>query len=215
MIYLRAGLYAEGRSDYAFLCRLLDRHLDALAAPMFAGDCEVADTVGIDAPEPAAGMRRADRIAAAVAESSESCTLFVIHSDGASDPEGARATCVEPGITAARAALPEMEIVAVACVPVREIEAWLLTDPEAFRRLFGSSFEPALPAEPEKELDPKATLRKILKDGGFRRSVEPVHALFSESVRFATLRALPAFRVFEADLIEAIKRVAWSQGHRG
>ena len=105
-------------------------------------------------------------------------------------------------------------IVTVACVPVREIEAWLLTDRDAFRDLFGSTFDPDLPAEPEKEIDPKATLRAILKTGGTRRGPESIYALFGERVRFAALRGLPAFRAFEAEVTEALKQVARAQGHR-
>ncbi|MCK6588054.1 MAG: DUF4276 family protein [Polyangiaceae bacterium] len=211
MIYLRAGVYAEGASDYRFLCPLLDRHIDSLAASLFPGSYEVADTVGIDAPTKRKASR-ADRIAAAIVEYSDTCEMFVIHSDGAGDPDGARATCIDPGVTAACATLPD--VVAVACVPVREIEAWLLTDPDAFKTLLGSSFIPELPAEPEKDIDPKATLRKILKDGGARPGPESIHALFGERVRFEALRSLPAFQAFEVEMVEAIKRVAGLQGHR-
>lgn len=58
MIYLRAGLYAEGPTDYHFLRPLLDRLLNDLAAPLFAGNYEIADTLGIDARVPR-GTRRA------------------------------------------------------------------------------------------------------------------------------------------------------------
>jgi hypothetical protein len=214
VIYLRAGVYAEGPTDYDFLCRLLDRLLDALAAPLFPGSYEIADTLGIDAPRHQQSSRRAERIACAIAEYANTCELFVIHTDGAANPKGARETGVEPGIAAARAALPDREVIAVGCIPVREIEAWLLTDRDAFRTLLGSSFTPDLPAEPEKELDPKATLRRILKEGGARRGPESIYALFGERVGLATLRALPAFVAFEAEVVEAIKKVARAQGHR-
>jgi hypothetical protein len=213
MIYLRAGVYAEGPSDYRFLCPLLNRLLDSLAASLFPGNYELADTVGIDAPSKRRATR-ADRIAAAIAEYADTCEIFVIHSDGAADPDGARAACIDPGIAAARATDPDRHVVAVACVPVREMEAWLLTDPEAFQTLVGSTFDPGLPFDPEREIDPKATLRKILKDGRVRSGPEGVYALFGERVRFARLRALPAFQRFELDLTEALKQVAGLQGHR-
>ena len=213
MIYLRAGVYAEGPSDYRFLCPLLDRYVDSLAASLFPGSYEVADTVGIDAPTKRKASR-ADRIAAAIVEYADTCEMFVIHSDGEGDPEGASASCIVPGVAAARAAFTGRDVVTVACVPVREIEAWLLTDPDAFKTLLGSSFHPELPAEPEKELDPKATLQKILKDGRARPGPESIHALFGERVRFEALRMLPAFRTFEVEMIGAIKRVAELQGHR-
>lgn len=105
-VYLRAGLYAEGPSDYHFLCRLLDRLLDDLGAKLFPGRYEVADTLGID-DRPPHHHRRAERIARAIADHASDCELFVIHADGAGDPKGARLQNVEPGISAARAALPK------------------------------------------------------------------------------------------------------------
>lgn len=214
MIYLRAGLYAEGRSDYEILLRLIPRVLDALGASLFPGACEVGDTLGIDAPAHEKSARRSDRIAAAVAESFDLCELFIIHSDGAGDPEAARRTCIDPGIAAAQAKHPARAVVAVACVPVREIEAWLLADAEPFRRLLGRAVNPALPADPERDLDPKATLRRILLEGGARRGPESVYAFIGENVDLKALRALPAYRAFEEDLTHAIHAVAEAQGQR-
>lgn len=72
MIYIRAGVYAEGPSDYDFLLPLLDRLLDAIAAPLFPGDYQVAATLGIDAPRVTEGGR-AERIAVAIHDAWETC----------------------------------------------------------------------------------------------------------------------------------------------
>jgi hypothetical protein len=207
MIYIRAGVYAEGPSDYDFLRPLLDRLLDAIAAPLFPGHYEVGSTEGIDAPRRFKGGR-AERLAAAIDASWDTCTLFVVHADGAGDPEGARRNNVEPGLSAARAARPDRTIPAATCVPVREIEAWMLVDPGVFQSILGGSAPPACPAEPERELDPKDTLHRILKDGGARRPPERMHAFFGERVRIDALRKLPAFQAFEADLIAALHELA-------
>ncbi len=98
------------------------------------------------------------------------------------------------------------------CIPVREIEAWLLTDRDAFRALLGSGFDAELPAEPEREIDPKATLRKLLKESGARCGLESIYALFGERVRIEALRSLPAFRAFEKELSDALELVARAQG---
>jgi len=37
VIYLSAGLYAEGPSDYQFLCPLVDRFMEEIAAALFPG----------------------------------------------------------------------------------------------------------------------------------------------------------------------------------
>ncbi|AUX20364.1 hypothetical protein SOCEGT47_008330 [Sorangium cellulosum] len=211
-LYLRAGLYAEGPSDYGFLLPLLDRLLPSLAARMFPGTNEVEASLGIDAPPPAQG-ERAERIAAAIADRWAECTLFVIHADGAGDPASARRSAIDPGIEAARRAAPD--VVTVPCVPVRETEAWMLVDVDVFRTLLGSGAQPALPAEPEREADPKLTLARLLKEGGMRRKPERLYRLFGEEVSLEALRMLPAFQRFEAELAEAIRTVARSQGWPG
>jgi hypothetical protein len=210
MIYVCAGLYAEGPTDYDFLKPLLDRLLDSLAASLFPGAYVVAPTEGIDAPRRGGG--RAERVSEAIHDWWETCTLFVIHTDGAGDPEGTMKTCVEPGLEAARSARPERPIVAAACIPVREIEAWLLADPAVFREILGEGADPACPADPERELYPKATLLRILKEGGARRAPERMYAFFGERVRIDALRSLPAFQAFEANLVAALREVARPPG---
>jgi hypothetical protein len=208
VIYIRAGVYAEGPTDYEFLLPLLDRLLDSLASSLFPGAYEVGPTCGIDASPGPGG--RAQRISEAVHDSWETCTLFVIHTDGAGDPEGALKNSVEPGVEAARSARPERPVVAAACVPVREIEAWLLADASVFRAILGAA--PSCPADPERELDPKATLRRLLKEGGARRPPERMYAFFGERVGIDALRSLPAFRAFEAALVAALREIAGPQG---
>ncbi|MDI1434501.1 DUF4276 family protein [Polyangium sorediatum] len=203
-VYLCAALYAEGPSDYDFLSPLINRLLDTLGNELEPGRVEVGETLGIDAPRPYP-PKRVDRIAAAVAEYWDSFTLLVIHADGGGDPDEARKTCVAPGIGLASSAFP---LVAVPCVPVREIEAWMLADVEVFRTILGRGAEPSLPAAPEREVDPKQSLRHILQQGGFRRGAESVHRLFGEEVRFEALRKLSAFQRFEDDLREAIRAIA-------
>ncbi|WP_438041820.1 hypothetical protein [Sorangium sp. So ce128] len=88
----------------------------------------------------------------------------------------------------------------------------MLVDGEVFRTLLGSGAQSALPAEPEREADPKLTLGRLLKEGGMRRKPERLYRLFGEEVSLEALRALPAFQRFEAELAEAIRAVARSQG---
>lgn len=213
MIYLRAGLFAEGSSDYDFLLRLLNRLIESIAAALYPGVCEMADTIGIDAPPHLQKGKRADRIAAACVEYEGLFDLLVIHADGDTDPQAARRDRIEPGIAALRAANREQPIVAVPCIPVREIEAWMLTDAVVFRERLGSKVALELPGDPERESDPKVTLQQILKNGGARRLQGSIYAFFGERVALKTLRSLPAFRTFEAELTAAIREVASSQGH--
>jgi Domain of unknown function (DUF4276) len=211
MIYLRAGLYAEGPSDYHFLSPLINRLLEVVGARLFPAECGVDETVGIDAPWVKGS--RAERFVAAVERGGEGCSLFVVHTDGAGNSRKACESNVAPSREALRAASDERPV--VACVPVHEVEAWLLTDPEAFRTALGGGVAPALPPEPEREPDPKATLKRLLAESGVRRPPERLFALFGERVRFETLRALPAFVAFEAEIEAAVHMVAQAQGRPG
>jgi len=196
-----AGLYAEGPSDYQFLLPLLDRMLHELLSRHFPAQHELAGTQGL----PDIHMHgRAARIAATISNSWDSFTLFVIHSDGAGDPDAARANTIQPGIDLTRTQLHEagrQEPLAVAaCMPIRELEAWLLVDPLVFERL---GFKGAvLPPDPERVTDPKQALAALL---GRRK---PPYDFFGEQVRLDALRKLRAFQAFEAELLAALHLLA-------
>jgi hypothetical protein len=138
VIYLCAGVFAEGRRDYAFLLPLVTRVLYEVSA-VIPQLTEVADSVGIDASPPVP-RTRADRIAQAIHAYEGECTLFVIHADADGDRRAALLERVEPGRQAAGVASP-----IVACIPVRETEAWMLADHVAFTTLIPGA-EPELPA---------------------------------------------------------------------
>jgi hypothetical protein len=208
MIYLRAGLFAEGPTDYDFFLELIDSLVVEIAAEVLGGGFEIARPVGIDAPAQARRSRREERIAAAIDASWEECTVFVIHSDGAGDHEAARCNLVDPGIVRARLRHPDL--VGLACIPIRETEAWMLADGGAFCRIFNIDRAPDLPSDPESEMDPKRVLRAILASLGARpdRGIRKYYVELGREVRPAELRRLPAFRRFEADLRLAIASLA-------
>jgi hypothetical protein len=195
-------------SDYRFLFGLLDRLLEELGASALQGRrFDSARPVGIDAPVGARKRRRDERIAAAIDASWDECTLFVVHGDGAGDPEGARRSAIEPGLALARTRHPDLA--AAACVPVREIEAWMLADAGAFSRIFRTDRAPELPRDPESEIDPKRVLAEVLQGMGAQLDdgAGAYHDELGREVRPAQLRRLPAFRQFEADLRAAVEAV--------
>lgn len=209
MIYLCAGIFAEGPSDYRFLFGLLDRLLETIATEALQGRrFESARPVGIDAPAGARKKRREERIAAAIDVSWNECTLFVVHGDGAGDPEGARHGLIDPGLALARARHPDLA--AAACVPVREMEAWMLADAGAFSRIFRTDRAPDLPRDPESELEPKRVLADVLRGMGaqLESGAGRYHDELGREVHPAQLRRLPAFRRFEGELRTAVEAVA-------
>ncbi len=205
MIYLRAGLYAEGPTDYRFLMPLLDRLIHELAAGALVQDFDVADTLPMDTPGNTPKGRE-HALPAAISAAWGECTLFVIHADGAGDPERIRRTAIDPGLRKAKEEHPGLA--AAACVPVRELEAWMLVDGEVFSRLLRGRGEPELPRDVEAELDPKRTLRQVLNQMGARSGkLEDPYDFFGANVRLAALRRLTAFQRFEVELVDAIRTV--------
>jgi hypothetical protein len=193
LIYLCAGVYAEGPTDHRFLKALLPRLLEELAAQE-TKSYEVAAPLQI-------GTISTPRITIveAIRKFWESCTLFIIHADAAGDREGALQKYVTPHIDEARNLYPSL--IAVPCIPDREIEAWMLCDEDVFSQ-WSRDWRPELPREPEKVLDPKKELEKILATK--KQSVRESYELFGEYISIARLRRLNSFCLFEDDLKRAI-----------
>lgn len=206
-LWVRAGLIAEGRTDYRFLLPLLDRLLIDLLAHHFPGRHSHELSLGIGA-DAAAGPRGASQIANAIAEHWDECTLFVVHSDGAGDPERERDNNITPGLRAAEKWAQEAgkPVLVAACVPVRETEAWMLADPTAFKMLLRSAAPTALPGDPERVLDPKRELQRLLGDRRGRHL--DAYDFFGVNVALDSLRRLPAFIRFEAELLGAVRGLA-------
>ena len=206
MIYVRAGLYAEGPSDYRFLVPVITRLLQEVAPRVLSSLPEIADTVAIDAPPPAPSSR-AERVAAAVHDHWDDCTIFVIHADANGDEACALSDRVQPGIECARRQHPDAAI--IPCIPVRAVEAWMLTDSNVFKQLLGESKEPSLPPKPETLSDPKAVVNEILtKLGANLRTLRDFQAFFGANVDFLQLRRLASFRDFEQKLGVAVRSLA-------
>jgi hypothetical protein len=206
--YFCAGVFVEGTTDDRFLCPLLDRIIPSLAEGICKSSYHTGESRRIRAPRGQRQERREEQIAAAIEDYWEACTQFVVHSDGGGSPDGARREQVEPGLDLARRTRPDLA--AAACVPVREIEAWMLVDPDAFRQVFEVAHAPQLPRDPEGELDPKQVLKGVLRNVGARigREVEDYYAGLGAVVRLEALRRLKAFQQFEAELGQAIAAIA-------
>lgn len=108
-------------------------------------------------------------------------------------------------------------------VPVRETEAWLLTDESAIRRVAGKphgTTHLGLPRMHEIEscLDPKSRWKQALErasglSGRRLRSLDGIRPFDVASVvpSFVGLRQLPAFRAFEADVRQVVRDQRWPE----
>jgi Domain of unknown function (DUF4276) len=212
--YLGLALHCEGPTDRRFLEPLLRRALLQLIARNFAAAVDIAEQF-VDL---AATSRDLEHIARQISDAALAIDLVFLHADGGNEPDRARRERIDPvvgGIQADRL-LPLVPV-----VPVRETEAWLLADPEGIRRTFGTtrSIEelglPANAGDVEHVPDPKALLatdyqRTVGAGRRRRRAVrgyQGFFALLGEQVALARLEDVPAFRRFEADLIDALRQL--------
>lgn len=64
---------------------------------------------------------------------------------------------------------------ALILIPVYEIEAWLLSDSQAIKKVFSLRREPKVPASPESIRDPKAALEELVWKAEKKRYFNSVH----------------------------------------
>lgn len=208
MTFLNTALYAEGKTDYAFLCPLLKRLTEQVCLAEARTVVEVSDVQGIDAPHEYRDASRAVRILEAARPLwGGACVLF-IHTD-ASDHERAVAERVQPGIDLIRSCLSGGACVAV--VAVRETEAWALADGDALRDAFGTTLDdarlrvPREPREVESIDDPKKELRAAYAQLRRRSKPEDFFEILGERLSLDRLQRVPAFARLRDDLRGALR----------
>jgi hypothetical protein len=208
--WLGLALYAEGRTDHAFLGPLLRRLVERIAS-------------GADRPvdvghlEPIRGVRRGDyeAFAGTVRDLRTQVHLLFLHTDGGGDPDRQRRDVLDPYIRAATDAA-EGAMACVCVVPVREMEAWPLADPGAILRVAGSTRDPGTlglpgPAAVEALPYPKRALEEAFRlchggPGRRSRSLSAAAMLgrFGEEVDLEMLRRVPAFERLWAEASAAV-----------
>jgi len=190
--YLTATLLCEGREDARFLGHVLARQLDtfALTEPgfehggVFTQDCRTVDDSA--------------RVEAAVLDASRHFDLVFVHNDW---NERGKIDALRKRVE--RALPTETRLVGV--VPVRETEAWPLSDPSAFPRTSadGAAWMPTRPKDVEAVQDPKRALDKAIG----RQYDERVAEWIGERIDLSRLAQVPAYADFLHDLTTALKEL--------
>ena len=211
---LRFTLLGEGTSDRALLSILrwlLQQHIRDVAIQGIWADLSRL-------PRPPRSL--AERIARAV--ELYPCDVLFVHRDSDRENRASRVDEVARAVTeASRLAASTTRVFppVVPVVPVRMLEAWLLTDEVALRRAAGNPngrVELDLPRarDLERVLDPKAVLqRTVLEASGLhgrrlqRLAVSPVR-IAELTDDFSALRALPAFQALEQEIVLLISKLA-------
>ena len=216
MHYLGLALYAEGPSDYRFLCPLLLRLCEE-ACSSATQPVDIGDVLALGDPIERADGSRADRIAQAAVDAAPAWNVLFVHADADSDAVAAMRDRVLPGLSRLMTSgLARAEGVAV--VPVRVTEAWTLADGDALRAVFGTILgddQLGLAAHGrgvEQLTDPKQVLEAACAAAlprGRRHRMKVGYFLnaLGEEVSLQRLRDLPSFARLESDLVDALRRL--------
>ncbi len=216
MKVLRHTLVSDGATD-ANLIPIIDWSLKQVGG--------VALSAGVRAefrrlPQPPSGL--AERLVKAI--ELHPCEVLFVHRDAEKQTAESRRAEIQEAF----AAIPhDIQLPAVAVVPVRMLEAWLCFDERAIRNAAGNPNGTAPLGLPplrriEGRPDPKEDLRKALLAGcelsGRRLKKFDTASAFWRIVDFiedfSPLRELTAFQTFE-ESIRSLKRNNWKSGFYG
>lgn len=219
MRYLATAFAGEGPTDYKFLARLVERHVEALVAERGDALVEVGP-IRLVLPDGRASNQKMAVVHEFTAGKVFADVLFV-HTDAGKGRPDALTSRVRP-IADALAGSRARPIV-VGVVPDRETEAWMLADVGALERILGVAdgfLDPvAKPREVHTRLDPKRDLRELVasidsaqshsarRRGGQR--VERIYAGLADEVSFEILDQVPAFRAYRQALESALTRLEY------
>lgn len=188
--YLSLALLTEGAGDQWFLVPLVDRLIAELALEAPVG----FDYSGVVVGECFTVAHR-DLVAREVTDLLRYFDIVMVHHDH--NERGK--------VDAVRERFPDDAHRIVALVPVRETEAWMLTDPEAVREAAptrDAAWE--LPYDVEKVADPKSLLKAAL---GGRRDAERDFGRLGQTVALDALGKVPAYRRWTTELRGAMERL--------
>ena len=221
MRYLTLALYAEGPSDHDFLQPVIHRLVTELAYQKAPVAVDIAEQ--FLRGDPPSGHTRVEKVERCFSKALSSISLLFIHSDAGGSSEDVMNNNVTPCIDRLSALRASSEPEFVGVVPIRETEAWAISDAQAIRNILGvtlSADELGLPKKPldaEKELDPKSVLSRAQQRaiGRRRRRPPPIHRVLGETVSLVTLRQLNSFRSFEHVVDGALTRLLNPTGAGG
>lgn len=214
MRHLSSALYCEGTTDAQFLQPLLLRLCETMAA-LSRETVEVADVMLLnDAPEHR-HLPRSERIKLAAKAADGAWLVLFIHADAdGRDGRAARAERVQPAVEQLADELGATRQ-AVAVIPIRTTDAWVLADLDAFRNGVGTTRDDralglldVVAHGADHVADPKALLRTALAAAKPRAKGAQLGGYLgriAESTSFDKLRRLEAFRQLESELMTALR----------
>jgi hypothetical protein len=203
---LTMALYAEGTTDDRFLPYIILRTIKALLIENGVTDVDVWEPTPLNKAQ-ITGVSLQDRILSASRNVFGYHILF-IHQDA---DDRSTQTCyqerIAPGLQLIESDPGQVCKTVVPIIPIRNIEAWLICDPDTLLRTIGTSLTSAdldLPASPqlvEKILDPKAKYKSVVTSALSSRrrgKVDPgiYYEKLGREINLSLLRRVPAYAEF-------------------
>ncbi len=210
-MYLSWAAFYEGVTDSAYFNVLLPRVIDNLLS---AEGVRPYDVAVQPSTEFGVSDRDFQRVAAGICSRKDEFHLLFIHADagGRALREGIANRCEALAQLAADICQFQIER-AIYLKPMRELEAWALSDPAAILSAFGlSSFSartlqilPANPRHLEQVQDPKETLSEIARQEGLRKyNHSSILVRIAQEQSIQSLRRIPSFQASEGLLRSAL-----------
>jgi hypothetical protein len=203
---LTIALYAEGATDYRFLPILIQRAAEKILCENNSPEVSVLEPLPID--RRVTGNSGAEKILQA-SKLSHGVDILIVHFDSDSRTiSQARAERFEPGHQLVLASGPEYGKTLLPIIPVKNIEAWLLSDYDAFVRVVGTRLSkedlniPVHQHQVESLPDPKQAYRdavRIALTARNKRGTINYGAYYEPLGREIDLNKIlnvPAFRIF-------------------
>lgn len=212
MKQLTIGLHAEGATDYRFLPAIIRRTAVSLLTQHGATDVAVLDPFLLDTVR---GKTYEEKVQEAFRQST-GMHLLILHLDADHRTvQRARSEQFEPAVNAIDASQNSPD--AVPLIPVRNIEAWILADSQTFCEKIGTHLTgdelglPHLPHLVEAIADPKEHFVSAVQRARARRRAHVNPADYYEQlglgVQLSRLRQVPAYQIFEAELLSSLRRL--------
>lgn len=203
------GLSVEGTTDARFLREIVEKTFTAVALRC-KGDVAIEGVYEVSGRGTTFTEKMLD--ATRIAED-KGITALCIHTDADSaTAENALSNKITPFRTALTTAQHTRIPAIAALIPVRMTEAWMLADISLLQQQIGASTlsanELGLSRSPEAYADPKNAIENVLRIAQANRSkrhrnalsIADLYAEMGQLLSINSLRALPSFRAFEAEV---------------
>lgn len=214
MRMLTTALYAEGTTDDRFLPIIIQRTAKEILLSNGSTDIDVVDPIPIDRNIVKKGRLEDNLLGAA--KYSKGVHILFIHQDAdTSTTEACMENRINPAIELINNTEDQVCNNIVPIIPIRSVEAWLISDAEALVKVVGSSTclsklnLPIRPQDVEKIQDPKSMYIEILKQlrvGRKRRRIDPgaYYTRLAMEINLDKLGLLSSFQIFKNALVTAL-----------